>query len=259
MIYSNLFNKDVYTIPETYVISGIYEYDISKANINILFEKGVIGEETYNSLFYSDKKNREVAVGNMQKNVNIARALSEGFKEFRHLLFQTNMIQNNEIVSIKKDAVFVTRPLNNTIFGRVEFKLKNIYSLMIKLNGLEIYYGLDINGKDHLIDIKGIRDEKLNSYEHYLFNIFISIFSLIITNSYVAALNLLNQYIDSYINLKLDISTYREFNRTYMFRIKNSIYMSDIVNQEHIDCIDISYNLNILLELKMILINMYYN
>lgn len=259
MTYSNLFNKDVYTIAETYVVSGIYEYDISKANINILFEKGVIGEETYNSLFYSDKKCREVTVGMMQKDKDIAKALSDGFKEFRHMLFQTNLIQDNEIISIKKDAVFVTRPLVNTIFGRVEFKLKNVYSLMIKLDALEIYYGLDINGKEHVIDIKGIKDEKLETYDNYFFNILIAIFNLITMHSYVAALDLLNQYIEAYSNLKLDISTYREFNKLYMFRIKNSIYMSDMVLPEHIDCIDITYNLNILLQLKMILINMYYN
>lgn len=258
MIFSILYLKDSYTIPESYVINQIYEYDISKANINILYEKGVIDDNQYNTLYNSDKKSREIYVGMMQKNVSVARALSDGFKDFRHRLFETNKIQDTEVISIKKDAVFVTRPLTNTVFGRVEFKQKNIYNLMIKLDKLEIYYGIDSITREHIIDIKGIKDEKLDKYNNYLFNIFINVFSLLVNHQYIQALNLLTQYITAYVDLKLDITTYREFNTVYMYRMKNSLYYSECVLPEHIGCIDISYNLNILLYLKMIIINMYY-
>lgn len=258
MTFSTLYQKDSYTIPESYIINQIYEYDISKANINILYEKGIINDNTYNILYNSDKKQREITVGIMQKTVSIARALSEGFKEFRRLLFESNMIQDNEVVSIKKDAVFVTRPLTNTVFGRVQFKLKNVYNLMMKVDRLEIYYGIDSVTREYILDIKGIRDDKLEKYNNYFFTIFINVFSLLINHKYIQALGLLNQYIDMYTSLQMDITAYREFNTIYMYKMKNSIYYTECVLPQYIDCIDISYNLNILLYLKMLIINMYY-
>lgn len=259
MIFSILFQRDSYTVPESYVINQIYEYDISKANINILYEKGVIDDNLYDTLYNSDKKSREVYVGIMQKNGDIARTLSDGFRDFRHMLFESNKIADSEVISIKKDAVFVTRPLTNTKFGKVEFKLKNVYNLMIKLNTLEIYFGIDSITREFIIDIKGIKDEKLDKYNNYLFNIFISIFSLIINHQFTQALRLLNMYIKDYIDLRLDITTYRELNTIYMYKIQNSQYYSECVLPEHVGSIDISYNLNLLLNLKMLIINMYYN
>ena len=258
MIFSNLYKKDSYTIPESYVINSIYEYDISKANINILYEKGIIDDNQYNTLYNSDKKSREISVGMMQKNVSVARALSQGFCEFRRRLFESNGIQDNEIVSIKKDAVFVTRPLINTVFGRVEFKEKNIFNMMIKLDRLEIYYGVNSVTREHVIDIKGIKDEKIDKYENYFFNILINVFCLLVSHLYVQALDLINKYIQSYVNLELDVTAYREFNNVYMYRIKNSLYMSECVLDMHKNCLDISCNLNLLLQLKMLVINMYY-
>ena len=255
---SQLYRKDNWTVKESYVINSIYEYDISKANINILYELGIIDDLTYNTLYVADKHYREVKVGLMQKNREISKALSEGFKFFRQRLFETNQIQDTEVVSIKKDAVFVTRPLMHTDFGRVHFVQKNKYGLMIKSGALEVYYGYDSVTQDHLIDIKGIRDSKLEAYDSYFVYILISVLYLVSTRSYKDALGTLNSFISKYLALQLPVSAYREFNKTYMYRIKNSAYYCDEVFQEHVHQLDISYNLQLLMYLKVVLLNMYY-
>lgn len=258
MIRTNLWKKDNWTVKESYVINSIYEYDIAKANISILYELGIINDAQYNTLYVADRKYREVKVGLMQKDREIAKALSDGFKFFRQKLFEANQIQDDEVISIKKDAVFVTRPLAFTTFGRVNFKAKNKYGLMIKSGSLEIYYGYDSVIQEHILDIKGIRDDKLEAYDSYFAYILISVLYLVSTRSYKDALGTLNSFISQYMALQLPVSAYREFNKIYMYKIKNSTYYCDEVYQEHVHQLDISYNLKLLMYLKVALINMYY-
>ena len=49
----NLYEKKNYLNPIPYLFSDIREYDISKANINILFAKGIIDEDKYK---YNEEK-----------------------------------------------------------------------------------------------------------------------------------------------------------------------------------------------------------
>ena len=50
--------------------SFIREYDISKANINVLYQRGVIDKATYDNLYNSDKSIREKSVGLMIRRDN---------------------------------------------------------------------------------------------------------------------------------------------------------------------------------------------
>ena len=66
------FSKVKYRAPADFLIdTNIREYDISKANISILLDSGVIDAETYNILVSQPKQIREVPGGKMQDRKSV--------------------------------------------------------------------------------------------------------------------------------------------------------------------------------------------
>ena len=71
-----LWDKTTYTADISYLTNVfIYEYDISKANINILFTKGVINEATYKFLYEAQRMVRQVYVGKLCKDTKVSNIL----------------------------------------------------------------------------------------------------------------------------------------------------------------------------------------
>ena len=252
-----LWMKDAYTIHQTYVLTNIYEYDMSKANISILLSLGWITPELYNELYHlSDKKVREVRIGLMLRdNPEMNQALSDGFKEYRRRLFEANGIQDDEVISIKKDAVFVTRPLMYTKFDHVTFSCKNHYTMFYRLSNLEVWYGEDETGVN--LDIKGIKDELLETYDCYFLNMLISIFVPMSHGDIKEALNRLKTAVRAYKSGTVPISAYRELNSGFAYRIRGSRYRAMMLGDEYKSSVDQSYNLMMLGFVKQTLCNLY--
>ena len=153
-----LYKEKSYTIGLPYIFNQyIREYDISKANINVLFAKGVINEDLYIKLYNADRMYRQVYIGKMIKNnEQIQEVLNEGIIEYKQRFFEANGITDNNIVSIKNDAVFVLNAAPSILnFDNISFVHKNTYTSFMKLNELEVYYGCDMNYE--VIDVKGIK------------------------------------------------------------------------------------------------------
>ena len=62
------------------ILNGfIREYDLSKANINALYERGVIDKALYDNLYSADKSIREKHIGLMiRDNQNIYQEIQKG-------------------------------------------------------------------------------------------------------------------------------------------------------------------------------------
>ena len=99
-----------YLAPIQYLTSHfIYEYDISKANINILLNIGAIDQNTYDYLYRLPKITREIMVGYMmadRKEDKLAQRVLQGIKEYRGLFFEANSIQDYSVLSIKNEKLF---------------------------------------------------------------------------------------------------------------------------------------------------------
>ena len=121
--------------------SFIYEYDISKANINALYGRGVISKGEYDNLYGADKFIREKTVGLMiRKDSNVYKEIQAGIMDAKYQLLTQNNIDVEDVVCIKNDAVFVKNAkLDYTKFGLMEFKLKNTYTIFIKINRYEFH------------------------------------------------------------------------------------------------------------------------
>lgn len=235
-----LYERTLYTKKIQYIIHEIFEYDISKANISILLQGGYIRQEEFRMYSEMDKIQRQIAIGKLQKNPRYAKAISDGFKQARKNLIEYNHLEESDIMSIKKDAIYTLRRLDVTDFGNIHFTLRNVFSMFISCKNLEIYFNYNERDGSCLIDIKGINDDKLILHEAYLAMI-CDILRLVQQNRIDDAITTIISFIHRYNTRKLPLVFYREFNSQSMFRIGN--YGLDNINDDNlIPVLDISYN-----------------
>lgn len=261
MSISNLWNKTLYTIPAKFVLGNIFEYDITKANISILLAMGSITEEQYIQYANMSGLERKIKIGLLLKaNPELIQVLEDGFKEARRLLVVNNNIQDEEIISIKKDALFVTRYISNTQFGPVHFVQKNLYSMMCRIDRVEFYYGFDDITHESIIDIKGIRDDILLLHHDGWIPFLCQVFYSLTHEQYGYAVEIIIDTLRSYDTMELPIEFYREFNFRSAFKTKptlNSEFYIDRASENDKPFLDISYNRDFARKLYMLVAEIY--
>lgn len=240
--------------------SFIREYDISKANINVLYERGVIDKATYDNLYNSDKFIREKSIGLMiRKNNKIYSEIQKGITEAKYKLIESNNIDLEDIVSIKNDAVFVmNNKLQNTKFGLIDFKLKNTYTIFLKINRYEFYYYYNSYNKEEKLDIKGINDDKLKIHKNYFMDFLLSLFNTLQLNGIISAVNMIQYFSNLYINRKLSIGYYRKFNSESNFDIVCDKTIWSVQSVSDPSIIDIRFNYEIIRNIYGVLMSLYF-
>lgn len=249
----------------------IREYDIQKANISILYSYGAIDKNTYNRLYNAPRELRQIEIGLMlRNNPDLYDILSNGIQDAKKTLFEHNDLNESDILSIKNDAVFVIgKSLSETEFGLIKFVNKNTYTSYMLLGGIEIYYKKVSSAHLYQIDdvstveVKGIGDSNLELHRPFLLDFIIFIFECIEHGEYEHAVSSVKDFYQDYIELKLHIGYYREFNAQSLYRLnyKSSVsnklyntqqYMVGMLNDipEHKQYLNIVHNLNILRELS---------
>lgn len=162
------YTSDIKLITDTIIT----EYDIKSAGMNILFDLGLISESLFNDLKNMDKLDRNVYIGKMlRNNKEMNKSLNDGFKLARELFFKNNNLNDSDILSIKKDAIFVIgKKCNNLrISNNIEFIENDEYDNYINILGKEHY----INLYNEEIVVKGYHKEAVKHHKKYLFNFLI--------------------------------------------------------------------------------------
>lgn len=248
-----------YTTKESVSNTLIQEYDISKANINILLYKGLLTRERYEYLFNLPKKIREITVGLMQKNTLYRDAIKEGIIEFKEKFFKENNIKDSDIISIKNDAVFIKgiKPLK-TKFYNVEFVLKNEYTTFMNIDGIEIYYNINTG----IIDLKGISGDRIELHKFFIDSIK-NIVEFASLNAYDDCFFYIRDLYNKLCNKELPIEYYREFNPLSEFLIDSrNTYMGYKLNykslpEDYKRYMNISANEKFLRELSIVCIRLF--
>lgn len=256
LLYENMNYLSTYP----FIINNyIREYDLSAANINALYTNGYFDKSTYDLFKSYDKKKREVEIGLLiKRDSRVYEIISSGIINAKKLLFESNNIQDNEVLTIKNDAVFIiSKELVNTVFGNYEFKCKNLYNTYLRILDLEIYYRDSLNSDDIFFDIKGISDDKL-----YLHTAMVSLISEVCyrVQRYDKSDNIrfiMNIY-ENFLHRRLPIEYYRNLDSFSKYTIINNIgiYSLDNISNDMINIINIDRNLSILRELIWIISSM---
>jgi hypothetical protein len=263
---SDLYINSSYLAPIDYIISSyIREYDISKANISILLYKGIFNQEQFNYYARMDRNSRQVQLGCLQRdNPIIKDAINNGFIEIMQLFFEANDIQDHEVLSIKKDAIYLINKIPNvTKFNNLEFVCKNLYTSFYKIRKkTELYYYYDNVTHNEYLHTKGMKGV-VALHEKYFLEFLLVLFNSAQIDPIEDCIDLIQSFYNKYINLELDVGYYRNFNNLsdYTLKIKsminrfNATFLPDNVDKR---CLDISYNMNVLMDLYKIYSNVYF-
>lgn len=261
-----LWERKNYLMDIDYLLStSISEYDIRKANISILYSEGVIDKKYYDYLYSADRMIRQVEVGYMIKdNREIEKILSNGIAKYRKMFFEANDLKDNDILSIKNDAIFVLRKKPTiTKFGNIEFVNKNNYTSYMKiLRKKEIYLNVDHNTGNTLIDIKGISDQNILKHKDYMIQVIVDIAYYIENKDVITAIRYITNLYNQYIARSLPLGFYRNFDEESKFVFKSGIgyySMDTIYDERFVNILDISCNTNVIRDIYGILLNIYFS
>lgn len=246
---NSIYKKDLFineNIP--YIFNReITEYDMSDAGFSLIKQFKLLSDKEIKHLEKIGKQQRKVEIGLIQReNDTLKENLKVAFQEARRIFIEENKLDNNDIISIKKDAIITTKVCyTNKIGDYINFRPKHNYTSFILLNKrLELYYS------PYEFDVKGISDELLNYHEDYMIKFLKTFFRYMENDSSSNTLEFLRRFIDKYKRRELELGYYRNFNQNSDFRVLNddTTYME--YWEEDINDIDITYNFyNILLKL----------
>ena len=231
----NYLNKNI-----EYIISNeIIEYDMKSAGFNIVKKFKLLDDAKIHHLEGLTKDKRQITLGLYQRsNREFAEQLNSKFVEMRKLFFEANDINDDDVISIKKDAIITTKRCYDTIFDNVEFAEKHIYSSYYYISKFELYVG------PTSIDLKGISDDKLVYHKDYMLDFLFRFLKLVEVGSRKQIITNLIQFANFYKSRELDIGYYRELNADSLFRL-NKTFIGDLVGFQDVssvDNIDISFN-----------------
>lgn len=196
---------------EYLINTDITEYDMSDAGFNLIKQFGLLPQGKIDELERMGKGiERHIAVGKLQRDDKVfSKALLDRFAEVRKIFIETNKLTDNDIVSVKKDAIFATKFCRHTTFGKVKFNSKNQYSSYLRfpaIHNLEIYYNSD------KMDFKGMGDIAVNTHRLYMYQFIRKTISMLENGDPRVKRYVIN-FISKYKFHELDSDTYYlEFN-----------------------------------------------
>ena len=150
-----------------------------------------------------------------------------------------------------------TRNIQCNVNELFTFVPKNTYTFYMKSMTLQIFYGYNQITNSEVLDIKGIKDIQLEYHRDYMVNFLCSLMYMIQNNTIEDTLQYYNNFYEQYINRKLPIEYYREFNSRSKFKVGR--YLLDYIDLSYINMIDINTNLYLLRDIFAVLSDIYFN
>lgn len=188
----------------------IIEYDIHDAGYSLIKQFHLLPDDKIKQLSMLAKGiDRHVAVGKLQRDDReFSKLLTSKFAEVRQIFLTTNQISSDDIVSVKKDAIYTIGEQRRTRFGIVQFAQKNRYTSYIRfpnIQNIELYYSQD------KLDVKGMGDSAINRHRLYMMEFFNELIPMIESRNPYAK-RFLIRFIMRYKSHELDDEYYLEFN-----------------------------------------------
>ena len=230
---TNYLNKEIVYLKNT----RISEYDIRSAGFTVIKSKRLLPQEELDMLDKMEKHERNVWIGKrILKYPKISEEIINTLAQVRKDFVVLNGIREDEILSIKKDAIFLIKKVPDTLkVGDFEFRPKATYSSYLYVNQKEFYYS---SGNDTM-DVKGIPEEAKAQQEKFLLRDLRKILSMGEKLTADQMFTFLKQYRSKYLGRQLEHGTYRDL-ESGMFSVDG--YAMDSVSQETLAGLDISQN-----------------
>ena len=250
MLLSKLYERDTYRNPDimTSFRKPIYEYDMHHAGYSITKEYHLLPDSSLELITNKatvngkiDKKKLAIALGLVQRsNEEYKKKLAKGFIQVRKDFFDKNDLEDNDILSIKKDAIFTFKECSSLHYGEVSFAEKHQYTSYLFTGVYEYYYKCP-----NTLDIKGIGD--ISFFDPCIIEFIQKFFYKMENESIDSVLKYLRVYIDKYKKLELDVEFYRSFNGLHRYDSKDGAYIYHDIGPEILHEINIRTNYDLLI------------
>lgn len=243
----NYLNKEI-----KFIRSGnIIEYDMRNAGLEILNKNGIIKDNYYEELMELEKKERSIVIGKFLRTNPLANEfLIKSFISIRKEFIEINNIDNNDILSIKKDAIFLIdkEVYNLDLEKGYKFIKKNDYQTYINLMNIEFYYNIF----EDILDVKGMKSKSKEIHEDYLLKDLKKILFLSYNNDLDNIFIYLAKLKDKYVRKELDIHYYFDINKSnYVMQLMDILYYisEEEIEKEYLNDLLITTNLHFLNEI----------
>jgi DNA polymerase III epsilon subunit-like protein len=137
--------------------------DTIRWQTNLAKKYGYLDDNKMRYLERLDRKRRHIQIGLYKRDdKEISKKENGALVEMRKWFFEQNGLQEEDILSIKRDAIFTLKRCHVTENDNIQFVEKNIYTSYYHLNNYEFFYN------NELIHVKGIDDEMLELHKEYM-------------------------------------------------------------------------------------------
>lgn len=210
----------------------ITEFDIKDAGFTILSKAKLLPNTLEERIKSVSKKQKNIIIGKfLRDNKDINKYLMDSFIRLRQNFVEANNIMPEEILCIKKDAIYLIRKFPYVLnIDEVEFVRKSEFSTYFYANRKEFYY----SSKMKKLVVKGFSNSD--------FQFFKDIETILKLSEKLEKKDLLmfvRDYRDRYLNFELPIDTYRNVDSG---RFDYGNFELTEINSDFKDDIDISYN-----------------
>lgn len=235
-----------WTAPVNLFIGQITELDMVSAGLSVIKAERLLPQDVIKRIEALPKSKQSIAIGKISRIPefkSLATLITQGIQRYVNELLTINGVSEDRILSVKRDAVFITGPCpgNLQVNTFIKFKAKHSYTSFLKLNGIEIY----AVPKREIIDIKGIPDNRISYHKNGINRLILDYLGYVEKGNTIDAAETIQQFRIDYLNRKLPIDFYREFNALSLFAIKAGlhIYQMELNDKHHINDIEILFNL----------------
>ena len=131
----SILTKSLWTDPADFIISDIYEYDMKRGGLSVIKEYSLLPQDEIEKLEKEEKKTATINIGKLHnKHTGLASKMNEGFMKARLLFGELNELQDSDIISIKKDAIFTRKYCDiQQITDNILFREENAYDAFVRI------------------------------------------------------------------------------------------------------------------------------
>lgn len=224
----------------------INEIDMVSAGMTVIKLERLLTPSQIKKLEALPKGLVSVVIGKMSRKQEfrgLSDKITQGIRRRVEAMLEYNGITEDRIVSVKRDAVFVTGPTPSGMVlpDGTRFKLKASYTCFAKFGNVEVY----CVPRRKTADLKGIAPENRDMHMPFIVRMIMDVLGMMERGDLVEAADTLRQFREDYVSRKLPMGFYREFNSgsSYTARVGRRLFQFDGEADLAPENIDISYNL----------------
>lgn len=246
-----IYRKHNYTRRDVNYIKNtpITEYDMSNAGINILLTHGKFTKEFVDYLNTLDKLTKNITVGKiLQEHPDWNKLMMEEFIKIRGEFMYLNNLEDSDILSIKKDAIFVInkKPKILQVHENYIFREKGVYDTYLNVRNKEFY----INIEKGTYDVKGF-SKKVVDIQEDCFIDFIITCTLLDKEDRFKLYQHIKNFRNDFLEYKLDKEFYYDLEEDgykYKYNKESIVFIVSPTPPEDITLCNIDNNYKYILE-----------